>query len=51
MTVKELKKVLQDLPDTTEVTLVCDDRDGNTIEEYAVGAVYEEKFNQVYINC
>jgi hypothetical protein len=51
MNVKELKKVLQDLPEDTEVTLVCDDRDGNTIEEYAVAAVYEEKFNQVYINC
>lgn len=51
MTVKELKKILKDIPDNTEVTLVCDDGDGNTIEEYAVGAVYEEKFNQVYINC
>lgn len=51
MTVKELKKILKDVPDNTEVTLVCDDGDGNTIEEYAMGAVYEEKFNQVYINC
>lgn len=51
MTVKELKKILKDIPDSTEVTLVCDDGDGNTIEEYAMGAVYEEEFNQVYINC
>jgi hypothetical protein len=51
MTVKELKKVLKNVPDDTEVTLVCDDRDGNTTEEYAMGAVYEEKFNQIYINC
>ena len=51
MTVKELKNILENLPDNTEVTLVCDDKDGNTIEEYAIGAVYEEQFNQVYINC
>jgi hypothetical protein len=51
MTVKELKKVLESVPDDTEVTLVCDDRDGNTTEEYAIGAVYEEDHCQVYINC
>jgi hypothetical protein len=51
MIVKELKKILQDLPDDTEVTLTCDDKDGNTTEEYAISAVYEEKYNQVYINC
>jgi hypothetical protein len=51
MTVKELKKVLKNVPDDTEVTLVCDDRDGNTTEEYAISAVYEEDHGQVYINC
>jgi hypothetical protein len=52
MTVKELKKVLKDLPDNTEVTMVYDDdHDESVVERYAIGALYEKDSNQIYINC
>ena len=50
MTAKELKKILKEVPDDTLITIVGEDGDGNGVEEYAMGAVYEEEAQQLYIN-
>ena len=49
MTVKELKKIIKDIPDDALITVVGEDRDGIPVEEYASIINYEEEINQLYI--
>jgi len=50
MTVKDLKKIIQDIPDNALITIVSEDRDGIPIEEFSSFIKYEEEINQLYIS-
>ena len=50
MTVKELKNILKDIPDDVLITIITEDRDGITTEEFAQFANYEETEGQIYIS-
>jgi hypothetical protein len=49
MTVKDLKKIIQDIPDNALITIVSEDRDGIPIEEFSSFIKYEWDINQLYI--
>jgi hypothetical protein len=50
MTVKELKKILKDVPDDSLITVVGEDGDGIPVEEYASYINYDKEVNQLYIS-
>ena len=49
MTAKELKKILEEVPDDSLITIVGEDYDGNEVQEYAMSASYDQEVDQVYI--
>ncbi|MEY4342827.1 MAG: hypothetical protein RL736_623 [Pseudomonadota bacterium] len=50
MTVKHLKKIIQDIPDNALITITGEDSDGILVEEFASFIKYDEEINQLYIS-
>lgn len=50
MTVKELKKILKDVPDDSLITVAGEDGDGLLIEGYASYISYDKEVNQLSIS-